>query len=161
MSDIPVVRAEAYYLPPLAMPADAWALVPPAERCARWCEVRMQRRIELPSATLLGQTTYARIDAGRWVAECPCGSAQIVSPADPRMACTECGAGWFPLTFPDDVAAAEASVMELLPAERFWWHPDDAAWNRPRQDLPPVEDPVEPAEPVQARPAPDPMRQAT
>lgn len=144
MPDIPVQRAETYYLPPTPLAPDAWALVPPAARCTRWYEVKQQRRIELPDGLLLGHITYARIDAGRWVADCPCGSAQVVTPTDPRLGCPECGAAWFPLTFPDDVAAAEAAVAELLPAERFWWHPDDVAWNRPPAGEAPADEPTQP-----------------
>ena len=56
---------------------------------------------------------------------------QVVTPTDPRMACTECGAGWFRLIFPGDPAAAEASVADDLPHERNWWHPEDTSWDRP------------------------------
>lgn len=122
---IAVVRAEAFYTPPAQDRADAWALVPPAERVFRWVELRQQRRIVPPAGFMLGHRIYARINHGRWVADCPCGSAQVVTPIDPRMACTECGAGWFALVFPEDPEAAEAEVTELLPHERNWWHPDD------------------------------------
>jgi len=156
--DIPVVRAEGFYRPPPSMPANAWALVPPAERCARWYELRLQRRIDTPAGVLLGQRTYARIDGGRWVADCPCGSAQVVTPADPRIACPECGYGWVVVVFPEDPAAAEAEVAELLPSERFWWHPDDAAaWNRPPEEAPPAEPLWRPDE----GPVIEPSREAT
>lgn len=136
---IPVVRAEDFYTPPPSQPADAWSLLPPSERAVRWYEERAQRRLPRPTGVLLGVKLYARIDAGRWIAECPCRSAQVVSPDDPRLMCVECLAGWFTVVFPDDVTAAEASVADLLPAARFWWHPDDeAAWNRP-EDRPAVE----------------------
>lgn len=127
---IPIVRAEAFYLPP-AQSSDDWQLVPPAERVFRWVELRQQRRLEPPSGYILGHRIYARINHGRWVADCPCGSAQVVTPADPRMACTECGAGWFRLIFPEDPEAAEVEVAEDLPHERNWWHPDDPSLDRP------------------------------
>jgi hypothetical protein len=127
-----VQRAETFYLPPPPLRPDEWALVPPAELCLRWYEMRQQRRIEAPSGTLLGIKLWARIDAGRWVADCPCGSAQVVTPTDPRFACPECGAGWFAVVFPEDTAAAEAAVASDLPSERFWWQDDDPnPWNRP------------------------------
>jgi hypothetical protein len=121
---VPVLRAETFYLPPPGMPPDAWQTVAPAERVFRWAEVRQQRRIPPPDGFVIGHPLYARINHGRWVADCPCGSAQVVTPADPRMACTECRAGWFRLTFPEDPAAAETSVAGLLPTEQNWWHPD-------------------------------------
>lgn len=128
----PIKRAETFYLPPPSLPADAWDLVAPAERALRWYEEKQQRRLVAPSGFLLGRTAYARINAGRWVADCPCGSAQVVTPSDPRMCCPECGAGWWALAFPDDVAAAEQAVADRLPAEQNWWHPDDdTAWDRP------------------------------
>lgn len=135
-----VVRAELFYLPPPGLPPNAWALVPIAERVFEWMEHRQQRRIVRPPGYLLGQQAYARINHNRWVADCPCGSAQIVSPADPRMACPECGAGWVRLVFPADPVAAEASVADELPHERNWWHPDDLSWDRPDESADPVLD---------------------
>lgn len=141
---IPVQRAEMFYLPPPSQQADAWQLVPPAERVFRWIEYRAQRRVIPPDGYVIGQQLYARINHSRWVADCPCGSAQVVSPEDPRLACTECLAGWFTVVFPEDAAAAEASVVAELPHLRNWWHPDDArAWGRP------------PAEPLSETTAPD------
>jgi hypothetical protein len=122
---LPVIRAEAYYLPPPELPPDTWALMPPAELALAWYEQRAQRRLPRPAGIDLSLTLYARIDAGRWVAQCPCLSAQVATPADPRFLCVECGAGWFRVRFPDDVAAAEAAVLGQLPHERFWRNPDD------------------------------------
>jgi hypothetical protein len=133
---IPVERAESFYLPPPDQPPDAWALVPAAERVFRWVELRQQRRLSPPDGFMLGHLVYARINHGRWVADCPCGSAQVVTPADPRVACTECGAGWFRLIVPEDPAAVEASVADDLPHERNWWNPDDPdPWGAPSEPV--------------------------
>lgn len=122
---IAVVRAETFYKPPPSMPADAWADVPAAELVWRWYETRMGRRVTPPEETV-DDSTFARINQNRWVADCTsCGSAQVVSPTDPRYACTECGWGWYPLTFPEDPAAVEASLMGLKPGLRNWWHDED------------------------------------
>jgi len=134
---IPVQRAETFYLPPHSLPPNAWDLVPVAERVLRWYELRQHRRVAVPAGVLLGQSQYARINHNRWVADCPCGSAQVVSPTDPRMCCPECGAGWLTVIFPPDPAAAEAAVADLLPSERNWWNPDDPdPWDRPTQPVP-------------------------
>lgn len=128
---ISVERAETFYLPPPDQPANAWALVMPAERVFRWVEARQGRRLAVPAGFMLGHRIFARINHNRWVADCPCGSAQVVSPADPRLACTECGAGWFRLKFPPDPGVAEAEVAAELPHLRNWWHLEDtAAWGR-------------------------------
>jgi hypothetical protein len=142
---VAIARAETFYLPPPSAPPDAWGLVLPAERCLRWYEERQQRRLPRPSGILLGTVLYARIDAGRWVADCPCGSAQVITPADPRLACPECLAGWYQLAFPADVADAETAVAELAPHEQFWWQAEDPnPWNRPAMEAVPAGDEVAP-----------------
>ncbi len=142
---IPVERAENFYLPPPPQPPDAWALIPAAERVFRWVELRQQRRLTPPDGFVIGRHVYARINHNRWVADCPCGSAQVVTPSDPRMACTECGFGWVRLVFPENVKAVEAAVANELPHLRNWWHPGDSdPW-----DVPPPDAPADPiAEPL-------------
>lgn len=120
-----ITRAEAFYLPPPHLPADAWSLVPPALRVVRWYEEKNQRRLPVEDGVLLGEQLYAQINHGRWVANCTCGSAQIVTPADPRMWCVECGTGWWQITFPADVDAVEQSLVELPVSERNWWAETD------------------------------------
>lgn len=139
---IAVVRAEKFYLPPPSMPADTWAGVPAAELVWRWYETRMGRRVIPPEGTV-EELYYARINQNRWITDCSsCGSAQVVSPSDPRYACTECGWGWCSVVFPDDVAAVEEALLPLKPALRNWWHDDD---------------PSNPTPPVQPAPEPGPM----
>ncbi|MFF7290741.1 hypothetical protein [Streptomyces griseorubiginosus] len=130
---MPVVRAETFYKPPAPMPADAWADVPAAELVWLWYETRMGRRVTPPEETV-EDSAFARINQNRWVADCTsCGSAQVVSPTDPRYACTECNWGWYPLTFPADPAAVEAGLMGLKPGLRNWWN--DADPNNPVNQL--------------------------
>lgn len=123
---IPVVRADAFYTPPRSLPPDAWADVPAAELVFRWYSLRMQRTVEPPAGEfVIGETYYARINQNRWLTDCICASAQVISPADQRYACTECGYGWINVVWPDDYQAAEASVMAQVPFRRNWWNPDD------------------------------------
>ncbi|MER5912311.1 hypothetical protein ABT124_17905 [Streptomyces sp. NPDC001982] len=126
-----VTRAEHFYRPGPHLKETAWDLTPPAERVISWYEEKVQRRLPRTEAFDLSTTLYARIDAGRWVASCPCKSAQIVTPADPRMWCVECFSGWFRVVFPDDVAGAEAAVQQLPAHDQFWYQPDDDfSWSR-------------------------------
>ncbi|MFF5004690.1 hypothetical protein ACFY3G_17890 [Streptomyces phaeochromogenes] len=149
----PVERAEGYYLPPPDQPPDVWALVPPAERVFRWVELRQHRRLTPPDGFVIGHPAYARINHNRWISDCPCGSAQVVTPADPRFACTECGYGWLRLVFPEDPAAVEASLAEQLPHLRNWWHPSDPdPWGVPPSDAPDAPAGV---------PVPEPVREVT
>jgi hypothetical protein len=119
---IDVVRAETFYTPPPREPADAWAGVPAAELVWKWMEYRTGRRLVPPEADV-NDVYFARINQNRWLADCSsCGSAAIVSPSDPRYACTECQWGWCTLIFPADPAAVEASLMALKPGLRNWWN---------------------------------------
>ncbi|MFG2144138.1 hypothetical protein ACGFRG_08050 [Streptomyces sp. NPDC048696] len=122
---VPVQRAETFYLPPPTEPTTAWDLVPAAERVFRWVEYRAQRRVVPPEAPIVGHQVFARINHNRWVVDCPCGSAQVVSPSDARAACTECGYGWVRLIFPADPEAVEATLADQLPHLRNWWHAGD------------------------------------
>ncbi|WP_030764724.1 hypothetical protein [Streptomyces sp. NRRL F-2664] len=165
IKDTPVRRAQHFYTPSPDQRPDAWDLVPPAERAWRWYEQQVQRRVTPPAGMLLGAGIYARINHGRWVADCPCGSAQVVTPDDPRFACPECGYGWARLIFPAQPAAAEEEVSARPPHERNWWHADDeTAWDRRRPPVPDKgagrQDPV-PEEPAPVEPDPkDPLLDA-
>jgi hypothetical protein len=143
---IAVVRAETYYMPGRPLPPDAWADVPPAELVYHWIEYRMGRRVPLPEGTLDGvPPVYARVDGNRWLAECACGSAAVVSPTDPRWGCTECGYGWVAMVVPtaEEVAAIEAMLAQIpRPHLRMWWNPDDPHPNNPnRPPAPQIEEP--------------------
>lgn len=133
MPRLAVIRAEDFYLPPPHLPADAWDDVPPAERALRWHEIHAQRRLPVIPREQTAEPLYPRIDAGRWVAECECRSAHVVTPADPWMLCPTCLDGWHPLIFPDDVTEAEADVADLPRRDQYWYHPADLRWATARQ----------------------------
>lgn len=123
----------AYPPPPGWRPAD-WAAVPLAERCIRWLEHNAggrAMRYPRPTGTDHLGRVYARLNHNRWIVECPCGSAQITSPDDPRFWCMECsnsGSGlWLAVVWPDagELAALAADLVIEAPAARNWAHPDD------------------------------------
>ncbi|WP_326808184.1 hypothetical protein OHB04_22865 [Streptomyces sp. NBC_01775] len=124
-----VVRAETYYIPPRQLPPDAWANVPGAELVFRWIEYRLHRRVPLPDSTLTDvPPVYARVNQNRWLADCVCNSAAVISPADPRWACTECGYGWVDMIVPapEEVTAIEQQLLTIpQPHLRDWWNPAD------------------------------------
>ncbi|MFB7711581.1 hypothetical protein [Streptomyces sp. NPDC056105] len=146
---VAVVRAENYYVPPAPLPRDAWAAVPAAELVFAWFEYQMGRRVEAPAETLNDEPAlFARVDSNRWIAECVCGSAAVVSPADPRWACTTCGYGWVALIVPSpsEVAAIEAELLKQpRPNRRSWWNPTD-----PMNPDRPTDAPSSPTEPTKA-----------
>ncbi|MGP3636206.1 hypothetical protein ACTU45_23085 [Streptomyces sp. 24-1644] len=148
-----IVQAETYYLPPpprRGQPAQDWSQIPGAELIYKWAEYRLGRRVPVPTATVPDHPgLYARIDDGRWLAECDaCRSAWIVSVRDPRFGCVECRRDWVPLIVPADVPAAEAEALALT--SRFWWHPEDP--RNPNPPLPPEPEP--PVEPESEEPQP-------
>ncbi|MFD7093402.1 hypothetical protein [Streptomyces xanthophaeus] len=143
MRQIPIKRAADFYQPPPGMRPDAWDQVPAAERVWRWYEIQVHRRVTPPEGILLGASIHARINHSRWVADCVCGSAQVVTPTDPRFACPECGYGWAQLVFPASPEDAEAEVADRLPTERNWWAASDPSWDKRAQ---PPRDPKAPPE---------------
>ena len=76
-----------------------------------------------------GEPVAARIDAGRWLADCPvgCGGAEMVSAADPVFLCISCGSDdkLWPVTFPDDRAAIEAEVVKRVDVHGWAWTPGE------------------------------------
>lgn len=71
-------------------------------------------------------TVAARIDAGRWVVDCPlCLGAEVVSRSVPIFFCLSCGMASDGgrirrVTFPADIATTEAGVADLRVSERYW-----------------------------------------
>lgn len=71
-------------------------------------------------------TVSARIDAGRWVADCPyCAGSEVVSKTTRIFFCLSCGMAddngrWRSVVFPGDIAAVEATVAGLPPKLRHW-----------------------------------------
>lgn len=91
---------------------------------AAWNHWPKDERLILP-VKVDGPPAAAYVNHGRWVAECPhgCGSAQVVSPNDPRFFCTACrnrGGGWSPVTFPKDRDAIEAALSQRPPRNANW-----------------------------------------
>jgi hypothetical protein len=123
-----IIRAEEFYrearlpdgrvrVPPADAPICDWAylLYPPA------VAPPLPRRGELDSSI----ETPARIDHGRWVADCPfCPGAQIVTPTDPRFLC----AG---LDGCANVPVAGAYVRVIFPDQKTVGHIEAALRARP------------------------------
>jgi hypothetical protein len=59
----------------------------------------------------------ARIDFGRWIADCECGGAEYVDPNEPIFYCLSCGneqthGDARKVLFPDNLKEIEAAVLE-------------------------------------------------
>lgn len=73
----------------------------------------------------------ARVDEGRWVAECPfCHGAQVGSPADPRFLCTDCanvlvGGAYLQVAYPSPKVREQIeAVLAPRPWENLYWLPE-------------------------------------
>lgn len=63
-----------------------------------------------------GNPVHARIDFGRWIADCECGGAEYVDPDEPIFFCLSCGNAATSgrareVIFPDDRNKIEKEVM--------------------------------------------------
>lgn len=77
--------------------------------------------------------TRARVDAGRWIADCPfCPSAQHVSKVDRRFFCSDClmmtvdGAMIHVLWPSDDKIAEIERLLGLRKVAAMHWRPDES-----------------------------------
>lgn len=83
-----------------------------------------------PVPTLVSKTAVkARLDAGRWIADCPmgCGGAEKVSQADPVFLCLSCGSDemWWPVAFPRAIRAIEEEVAKRGDVHGWAWNPGE------------------------------------
>lgn len=68
----------------------------------------------------------ARLDYGRWCADCPCGSASLVWLAGPHLIwCGSCGnraigGSWRPVTVPANWGEINAAVADLDTKDQNW-----------------------------------------
>ena len=71
-----------------------------------------------------GKPIPARIDYGRWIADCPyCGGAEYIDPAEPFLFCLSCGMTGnknlaLPITLPASQAEIEGVLLERPVDER-------------------------------------------
>lgn len=92
------------------------------------------RRGLSPSDKTGGRPVLARVDFGRWIADCECGSANYVEPSEPVYYCATCGNAiyggvWREVIFPDDRAEIEAELLKRTVQVNPKLKPMDAAIN--------------------------------
>lgn len=78
--------------------------------------VALKRSVHWNGKISAGSPVLARIDHGRWLADCECGGAEYVDPNDPIFFCLACGnsaqAGAARLVaFPKDAAEIEMALL--------------------------------------------------
>ncbi len=70
-----------------------------------------------PPISEINGEVNARVNQGRWIADCPCGGAAVVSSKQPFFYCPYCGnAGngrkWLQVAFPQEKAEIEAELLK-------------------------------------------------
>lgn len=71
--------------------------------------------------------TVARVNYGRWMVDCRCGSGALADPAFPEARCFYCGAVIHPIRFPpmpDRVRLEQLLVVR--PIEHRHWRPNES-----------------------------------
>lgn len=78
------------------------------------------------------ETLLAYVNHGRWVVDCPCGSAQLASRSDRRFFCVDCRNAWALGKWVGVAWPAQAGDIEGLLLQRPF--PKNRNWN-PGEDL--------------------------
>lgn len=123
-----ITTAANGYHRPTHWPNRDWEALPHSHRvhvvCSRAVPIGVPRHPD--------RAVHARMEAGRWLAECAgCPSAQFVSPADPWFCCVEITCGWArswcSVVWPDEHErlAVELAAAQLPVDDRNWVHRDD------------------------------------
>lgn len=68
----------------------------------------------------------ARVEHGRWIADCPCGAGIAVHPQWTEAGCLECGR-WWPVMVPRDWDDIEAVLLARPKAVNRGWLPGETA----------------------------------
>jgi hypothetical protein len=89
--------------------------------------LHMIRERGLARVWTAGETLAARVNHGRWIADCPaCGSGMWTHP-DWRLACCgECGAVYTGVEFPGEIDQI-TTLLLLRPRDRQNWFPHETA----------------------------------
>lgn len=88
---------------------------------------------DLPSGKhASAETLLAYVNHGRWVVDCPCGSAQLASRSDRRFFCTDCRntfahGKWVGVVWPADEADIEGLLLQRPDVKTRNWYPTEDA----------------------------------
>ena len=94
-------------------------------------------RIGLPPVKdwqIKGAPILARIEHGRWIADCECRGAEFVDPEWPVFVCCSCGAGPRPVAFPGDRHQIESELMKRPVRPNRNWNPGETVADLRREN---------------------------
>ena len=88
---------------------------------------------DLDPAAVSATVIAARLDAGRWLVDCPlgCGGAELVSNAEPWFVCLSCGSGgeWYRVELPSNRADIEVEITRRDNVLGWSWNPGESIDN--------------------------------
>jgi hypothetical protein len=108
--------------------------LPPAERA-----LRFTKRVPVTMDIHPTQEVVARVNEGRWIADCPfCAGAQFTSPDDRRFLCADCGneaidGKWMRVVWPAAPEVIE-DVLIVRPTENRHWFPYESVADLAREN---------------------------
>ena len=83
----------------------------------------------------------ARINHGRWIADCPfCSGAEMVTPTDPRFFCMSCdnrevGGKWLGVRFPKEANEIEEILGQRVHSDERNWTPAETVKDLRAEDV--------------------------
>lgn len=105
----------------------------PTQSLRWWLEQFAAKNRILVDGNLPGEPVAARVECGRWLAECPlCHEYIDVDPAEPVWTCVTCGgmqlrARWSRVIFPQDRTEIESILLERKLIRTRNWRPGESA----------------------------------
>ena len=93
----------------------------------------------VPHGVAVGNSIPAWVSYGRWIVQCACGCAQIVSRVDPRAYCPNClnlaaGGMFRPVVFPPEADAIEAILSRRHYDVNRNWLPGESVADLQREN---------------------------
>lgn len=88
-----------------------------------------QRPLIAPPKSVAAQSLEVYANHGRWVVDCPCGSAQLASKDDRRFFCVECRNAWCqgkwaPVVWPANLDDIEG-LLDMRLSKNANWKPGE------------------------------------
>ena len=97
-------------------------------------------RLGDPRSPCADRDVRARIERGRWLADCECGGAEYVDLEMPILCCCSCwnradGARWRRIVLPEDRDRIEALLLARPQVQNRNWRPDETAEDLEAENL--------------------------
>lgn len=115
--------------------ADGTRVTTPAAYIA-WHRAHMDDAGVLARDWRYGNAVAARVNHGRWIADCPnCAGGALTHPVWRLACCGACGCVMTKVTFPTDLAAIERALLRRPVRDAQNWSSDETAEDLERENV--------------------------